>query len=125
MTRSSVSGAVLDRAVGAFSRTLDRRSVLRRSTMAATAMVVAPADFILRPTTAYAAVCGCSGQSCPCGSQCCDGYTEFCCTLTGQNGCPPGSVAAGWWKVDGSGRATVSDSSIMTWRASSCRWASR
>lgn len=71
--------------------------------MAATAMAVAPTDFLLRPKSAYAAVCNCSGQGCPCGSACCDGYTEFCCTLTGQNGCPPGTVAGGWWKVDGSG----------------------
>ncbi|MFN8049939.1 MAG: hypothetical protein U0Q22_00695 [Acidimicrobiales bacterium] len=102
MSGRSLSGAVLDRAVAPFQRRIDRRSLLRRSTMAATAMVAAPTDFLLRPTTAYAAVCGCAGQACPCGSQCCDGYTEFCCTLTGQNGCPPGTVAAGWWKVDGS-----------------------
>jgi len=34
---------------------------------------------------------------------CCDGYTEFCCTITGSNTCPAGTVAAGWWKADGSG----------------------
>lgn len=33
---------------------------------------------------------------------CCDGYTEFCCTLNGVNGCPSGTVPGGWWKVDGS-----------------------
>ena len=102
-SRSSMSTALLDRAVGGFSRRLDRRSLLRRSTFAATALVAAPADFVLRPRTAYAAVCRCQGQACACGSLCCDGYTEFCCTLTGSNGCPPGTVAAGWWKVDGSG----------------------
>jgi len=101
--RRSLSGALLDRTVAGFGRRLDRRSVLRTSTLAATALVAAPTDFVLRPTTAYAAVCRCSGQRCGCGSQCCDGYTEFCCTLTGENGCPPGTVAAGWWKVDGSG----------------------
>lgn len=101
--RKAMSTALLDRAVSGFGRRLDRRSVLRTSTFAATALVAAPADFVLRPRTAYAAVCRCSGQSCACGSQCCDGYTEFCCTLTGENGCPPGTVAAGWWKVDGSG----------------------
>lgn len=93
---------VLERSVTAIANRLDRRSFLRRTTMAATAVAVAPADFILRPNTAYAAICNCSGQGCPCGSLCCDGYTEFCCTLYGENGCPPGTVAAGWWKVDGS-----------------------
>ena len=81
----------------------DRRSVLKRLTMGATALAVAPADFVLRPNSAYAAVCRCNGQGCPCGSLCCENYTEFCCTLTGSNGCPPGTVAGGWWKVDGSG----------------------
>jgi len=103
MSRTPLSTAVMERAVSGFGRRLDRRSVLRRSTIAATALVAAPADFVLRPRSAYAAVCRCQGQGCPCGSQCCDGYTEFCCTLTGSNGCPPGTVAAGWWKVDGSG----------------------
>lgn len=101
--RRSVSAALLDGAVRGFGGRLDRRSVLRAGTMAATALVAAPSDFVLRPRSAYAAVCGCSGQGCACGSLCCDGYTEFCCTLTGSNGCPPGTVAAGWWKVDGSG----------------------
>ena len=55
------------------------------------------------PGSAYAAVCSCSGSSCDCGSRCCDGYTEFCCTLNGDNRCPPGSIMAGWWKADGSG----------------------
>jgi hypothetical protein len=99
-----MSSSVLDRAVGRVGRKrINRRSMLRRTTMAATAMAVAPTDFLLRPSSAYAAVCRCQGQNCGCGSQCCDAYTEFCCTLTGQNGCPPGTVAAGWWKVDGSG----------------------
>jgi len=107
-----VSTRLVDRAVRALdrrSRTAEaapdapgRRSFLGRATMAATAMAVAPTDFVLRPTSAYAAICRCQGQGCPCGSLCCDGYTEFCCTLTGQNGCPPGTVAGGWWKVDGS-----------------------
>ena len=34
---------------------------------------------------------------------CCGGYTEFCCTITGRNTCPPGTLLGGWWKVDGSG----------------------
>jgi len=97
-----MSKTLVDRAVGRFGNRLDRRSMIRRTTLAATALVAAPTDFVLRPKSAYAAVCRCQGQGCPCGSRCCDGYTEFCCTLTGENGCPPGTVAAGWWKVDGS-----------------------
>lgn len=33
---------------------------------------------------------------------CNTGYTEFCCTITGLNACPAGTVTGGWWKVDGS-----------------------
>ena len=63
---------------------------------------------LLRPDPAYAQVCGCSGSSCSCGSLCCDGYTEFCCTLTGANSCPPGAVLGGWWKVEGHSAAAGS-----------------
>jgi hypothetical protein len=28
--------------------------------------------------------------------------TAFCCTVHGSNTCPPGSFAAGWWKIDAS-----------------------
>ncbi len=80
-----------------------RRGFLRRTALVGTAMVAAPGDFVLRPGTAYAAICNCSGSSCQCGAQCCDGYTEFCCTLNGSNGCPPGTLYGGWWKADGSG----------------------
>jgi hypothetical protein len=84
------------------SRGTSRRSFLQRTAMVGSAVAVAPAEYLLRPGSAYAAVCGCAGQSCTCGSLCCDGYTEFCCTLTGQNVCPPGTIPAGWWKADGS-----------------------
>ena len=71
--------------------------------MGATALAVAPATYALRPTTAYAAICDCNGSECDCENGCCDGYTDFCCFLTGENLCPPGSIVAGWWKADGSG----------------------
>ncbi len=80
-----------------------RRGFLRKSALVGSAMVAAPADFVLRPGTAYAAICNCNGSACQCGSQCCDGYTEFCCTMNGSNGCPPGTLYGGWWKADGSG----------------------
>jgi Tectonin domain len=81
-----------------------RRSFLARTTMTATALSVAPIDFMLRPGTAYAAICECApGAECDCSSFCCDGYTQFCCTINnGLNTCPPGTFAGGWWKADGS-----------------------
>ena len=71
--------------------------------MGATALSVAPLTFVFRPGTAYAAICSCSGKNCDCGDLCCDGYTDFCCSIYGENVCPSGTVPAGWWKADGSG----------------------
>ncbi|HEY2300491.1 MAG TPA: hypothetical protein VGH66_01280, partial [Acidimicrobiales bacterium] len=71
--------------------------------MAATALSVAPIDFTLKPMSAYAAICACAGENCDCGAACCDGYTQFCCTINaGVNACPPGTFSGGWWKADGS-----------------------
>ncbi|MET0727315.1 MAG: twin-arginine translocation signal domain-containing protein [Acidimicrobiales bacterium] len=83
-------------------RRTTRRRVMQRAAVAGAALTVAPGSFVLRPGTAYAAICGCSGQSCDCLSTCCDGYTEFCCTTSGVNRCPPNTLLGGWWKVDGS-----------------------
>jgi len=81
-----------------------RRGFLARATMTATALSVAPVDLLLRPGSAYAAICECvPGSSCSCSDLCCDGYTQFCCTINnGVNACPPGTFAGGWWKADGS-----------------------
>ncbi|MDH3708060.1 MAG: hypothetical protein OES57_18495, partial [Acidimicrobiia bacterium] len=95
--------SIVDRAARFLERRTDRRGFLRRGALAGSAMTVAPSAYVLRPTTAYAAICNCSGQNCDCGATCCDGYTEFCCTTTGVNGCPPGTSYGGWWKADGSG----------------------
>ncbi|HEX3540204.1 MAG TPA: hypothetical protein VHT75_07125 [Acidimicrobiales bacterium] len=92
---------LVDRISSGMTR-LDRRGFLARAAVVGSALAVNPVDYVLRPMTAYAAVCSCVG-GCACGSACCDGYTEFCCTLSGRNACPPGTSAAGWWKVDGSG----------------------
>ncbi len=73
-----------------------RRSFLVRTAIFASALVVNPLRYILRPGTAYASLCGGDPS---CGS----GWTAFCCTVNGgQNTCPPGSAPAGWWKADNS-----------------------
>jgi hypothetical protein len=82
---------------------MSRRGFFARSAVVGTAIAANPVTYALTPTDAYAAICSCQGQGCECGSLCCDGYTEFCCTLTGRNQCPPGTTLAGWWKVDGTG----------------------
>ncbi len=73
--------SVLDRTVGFLADRLDRRGFLGKAAVVGSAVVTSPLEFGLKPNSAYAAICNCSGSSCVCGSPCCDGYTEFCCTL--------------------------------------------
>lgn len=97
-----MTARLADRAARFLGRHTSRRSFIARTAVVGTALAVAPTEYVLRPGTAYGAICNCQGSSCDCGSLCCDGYTEFCCTITGVNGCPTGTIAAGWWKADGS-----------------------
>ena len=98
-----MSRTLVKRATELFDRPISRRGFLRRLTYGATALSVAPLAYAMKPGTAYAAICACNGQDCDCGSQCCDGYTEFCCSMYGDNVCPTGTIPMGWWKADGSG----------------------
>ncbi|MGH9066675.1 MAG: twin-arginine translocation signal domain-containing protein, partial [Acidimicrobiales bacterium] len=91
-----------DRASGALAARTSRRGFLVRAAVVGSALATVPVEYVLHPGTAYAAVCACGDPGCGCGSACCDGYTEFCCTLYGANTCPPGTFAGGWWKADGS-----------------------
>ncbi|HZU79203.1 MAG TPA: hypothetical protein VE991_04745, partial [Acidimicrobiales bacterium] len=98
---------VVERASSFLAGRVSRRSFMVRSAFAGSALAVAGADFALRPGTAYAAICRCAQAGCSCGSTCCDGYTEFCCTLNGgYNYCPAGSIIGGWWRADGSAYCT-------------------
>ena len=76
-------------------RPLTRRSLLGKIATAASALAVAPLRYALRPGDALSVIsCGnCSGSK-----ACCDGYTVFCCTLTGVNACPTNTYLGGWWK---------------------------
>jgi hypothetical protein len=98
-----VSQRLATRATEWIASRTSRRGFLVRTAIGGAALSTNPIDFALRPISAYAAACECRGQNCACGTACCDGYTEFCCTLNGRNTCPPGTIAAGWWKADGSG----------------------
>ena len=86
---------IAERLVDRAATRIARRGFLGRAALVGSAAVVAPVDYLLRPTSAYAAICGPQ-------SLCRTGYTEFCCTITGVNACPAGTVTGGWWKVDGS-----------------------
>ena len=86
---------ITQRLVDIAARPMGRRKFLGRAALVGSATLVNPVNFLFRPNSAYAAVSGGPGL---CGT----GYTEFCCTLTGVNACPAGTVTGGWWKVDGS-----------------------
>ncbi len=99
----SFADTITARMSSAIEARTTRRGFLGRTAFVGSALTVAGPTYVLRPGTAYAqltsrvrcADCGGSGL-------CCDGYTEFCCHLSddGDNQCPPGTLLAGWWKVD-------------------------
>lgn len=101
---------------------MSRRRFLGRVAVVGSAMAVDPIRYTLKPGSAYAQVCG-SGASCS------SGWTAFCCTVNnGANTCPPGSYAAGWWRIDDSpfcmGRARyVIDCNRSPSASCSCRCA--
>ncbi|MFT7473449.1 MAG: hypothetical protein ACI81L_000364 [Verrucomicrobiales bacterium] len=99
---------LVDRAGTAIATRTSRRGFITKTALAGSALATVPAAYVLKPGTAYAALCRCNNQDCDCGSTCCDGYTEFCCVMTGENTCPTDTVPAGWWKVDGSSFCTAS-----------------
>ena len=94
-----MSTRLVEASARVLERKLSRRGFLRRAAIVGSALVAAPATYVLRKNTAYSAVAvtcpDCSG-----GDLCCDGWTEFCCTLHGPNTCPPGAVIAGWWRAE-------------------------
>jgi hypothetical protein len=73
----------------------NRRNFLLRVAAVGSAFAVSPVRYLLQPESAYAVNCpapgGCSSGGCT------DGYSTFCCTLTGNNRCPSGTHPGGWW----------------------------
>jgi hypothetical protein len=96
--------SVVERASAVLEQLVSRRNFMTRSAMVGSAFAVgAGLDLVLRPGSAYGAICSCGNQGCSCGSTCCAGFSEFCCSVNnGQNACPSGTVIAGWWKADNS-----------------------
>ncbi len=95
--QARASVRLVDGLAGVLATRTTRRGFLQRTAVVGSALAVAPAQYVLRPGTAYAAVCGPDAS-------CSSGYTAFCCTVNGgYNRCPPGNFVGGWWKADGSG----------------------
>ncbi len=99
-----MSATLVDRASGFLASRLSRRSFINRAAFAGSAVAVGSGlDLVLRPGTAYGAICSCGNPNCGCGSTCCAGFTDFCCAVNGgYNYCPTGTVMGGWWKADNS-----------------------
>ena len=95
---------LVERASGFLGSRISRRSFINRSAYAGSAVAIgAGLDLVLKPVTAYGLLCSCGNGNCGCGSQCCAGFSEFCCSVNGgYNYCPTGTVMAGWWKADNS-----------------------
>jgi len=89
-----VSRRLAERAASMLDRRTPRRGFLVKAAVVGSAIVSPPVAYLLRPGTAYSAVCGPASS---CGA----GYTAFCCTVNrGMNKCPPGTFVGGWWKAD-------------------------
>jgi hypothetical protein len=86
---------LVSRATGALEKRSSRRGFLIGSAMAGSAVAVAGCVPITQPGPPYTHITDCAGSFCN------DGYTEFCCALTGGlNVCPTDSFAGGWWRAD-------------------------
>ena len=109
------------RLVGAATRYLDektsRRGFLRRAALVGTALIAAPATYILRPVTAGAAILP---SDCGPGALCNDGWTDFCVNVHGVNTCPPGALVGGWWRAEGNTFCDGNSRYYMDCHASEC-----
>src|SRR6185437_10430269 len=102
--RAGAGVTLVERASGFLESKLSRRSFVNRSAFVGSAVAVGSGvDLLLRPGTAYGYICECGDAGCGCGSTCCSGFSEFCCSINGgYNYCPTGTVMGGWWKADNS-----------------------
>jgi hypothetical protein len=99
----TLSSALVERTAAFLEGRLSRRSLINRSAFVGSAVAVgAGVDLALKPGTAYGQICECGSAGCGCGSTCCSGFTEFCCSVSGYNYCPANSVMGGWWLADNS-----------------------
>jgi hypothetical protein len=100
----TASTEIVERVSGFLASRLSRRNFVNRSAFVGSAVAVGGGlDLALRPGTAYSAICNCGNLGCGCGTTCCAGYTEFCCSVNGgYNYCPTNTTMGGWWKADGS-----------------------
>jgi hypothetical protein len=91
----ALSNWLVSKTSGLLERKTSRRGFIIGSAMAGSAVAVAGVQPLTQQASAYTHITDCGP------SLCTDGWTEFCCALTGGwNTCPPGSFAGGWWRAD-------------------------
>jgi hypothetical protein len=90
-----VTDRLVSFASAALARRTSRRGFLARVAVVASAASVGPLRYLLRPGSAEAVI---TCRDCGGSAACCDGWTTFCCSLTGQNTCPSYTFIGGWWK---------------------------
>jgi len=89
-----VTERLVEKTGSLLERRTSRRGVLGRAALIASAFVVAPLRYLLRPVSAWAVI---GPGSCG-GGLCDDGYTAFCCEINGgKNVCPTHTFIGGWW----------------------------
>ena len=94
--RPGLAERLVARLSGRPARGTSRRGFLGGAALVGAAVAVNPWGYLVRPASAYDAVCGSEPN-------CNDGYSVFCCTINdGANTCPPDSFIGGWWKADNS-----------------------
>jgi hypothetical protein len=94
--RRSITQRLVDGIGRRLGERTPRRRFLARTAVVGSVLVTHPLRWVLRPASADEVICGPDNE-------CAQGWTVFCCTINeGRNSCPPGTVAAGWWKADGS-----------------------
>ena len=100
----AMTTTLVERASSFLESRISRRSFINRSAYAGSAVAIgAGLDLVLKPGTAYGQICTCGNGNCGCGSTCCSGFSEFCCSVNGgYNYCPTNTVMGGWWKADNS-----------------------
>lgn len=115
-----MSRALVEKAGRFLEQRTSRRGFLRRAAIVGSALTVAPVAYVMRPGTAYSQVTR-TPSNCPPGSRCASGgWTEFCCSSTGVNTCPPGTMVAGWWRAEGSGYCGGGSRYYMDCNTSTC-----
>lgn len=94
---------IVNKAASFVEQRSSRHGFLMQLTLAASALTAHPVQYLLRPQSAAATIL-CPGECtncceyCPNTSSCCtENSSTFCCTLTGSNSCPSGTVKSGWW----------------------------